>query len=203
MHKRLLTLILILFLACKGFAQYPPVLNSYAYSSTSHFINMSFNYTPNDTGTIKAQVQLATGVGDIFYDSIFLVPATITQDTVRLGPVDFCTNYLVFFNLSSAHAYGTVNQLSDAATSCVADGINEPTKNTFNAFFTGHALQIASTEIEDDLLAEVYDVTGRKISSTPVVQTVQQIKVAGGTGVYFLNLKNRTGSVYTTRFLVN
>src|ERR1019366_8646410 len=112
MNKNFLCLFLSLTVFCaKSFAQ-APQLNSYTDTISDYFVNLTINYTSNDTGTIKAQVQLEQGGGAIRYDSTYILPAAASTAVISMGPLYYCATYSsLLFNMSNSHAYSTVTNL--------------------------------------------------------------------------------------------
>ena len=204
MNKYFLCLVLSLTVFCaKSFAQ-APQLNSYTDTVSDYYINFYINYTSNDTGTIRAQIQLEQGSGNITYDSTYLLPASDTTAVLSAGPLFYCSSYSAFmFNMSNSHAYTPVTTLFSFNTLCLANGISEIQDNAFHIITAGNSLQIYSTQILPNSVAEVYDLTGRKILSANLVQPVQQITFDASAGLYLLRIAASGQSLYTTKFVTN
>jgi hypothetical protein len=201
-HLPALILVLTVF-CCKSFAQLPPQLVSYTDSPSTYYIDLYINYVPNDTGTIKAQVQLEQGSGNVVYDSIFVLPSGATTARLHVGPIFPCSYYSsLLFGMSNDSAYGTVNSLFAFSTLCNT-GIKELNEGSFFVSVLNHGLEIHASEIPENGIAEIYDLQGRKITSFNLTQSVQTVNMNAGAGIYFLRISDSNQTLYTNRFVLN
>ncbi|MDB5283639.1 MAG: hypothetical protein JWO06_2714 [Bacteroidota bacterium] len=204
MNRYLLCLFLSLTVFCnKSFAQ-APQLNSYTDTVSDYFINLYINYTSNDTGTIRAQMQLAQGSGNITFDSIYILPASGTTAVLSAGPLYYCASYSsCFLNLSNSHAFGTIADLFSFSTLCDPNSVAEVKESTYYLTMDGNSIQIHATEILAASVAEVFDLAGRKITTVNLTQSAQQVNINASSGLYLLRITAKGESVYTNKFVIN
>ena len=205
MQKHLYTVILLSLIFClKGFCQaFPPVINSYTDTVAGNYADLYLNISPNDTGIIKVQIQLQQGTGNNVYDSTYYLPAGDTSN-VKLGMVSLnpCSNFDVLINLSNDHAQGSViNPLFSFMTICT--GITSLNENNYSVIAYPQNIEIKVSELPQNGVVEIYDITGRQILTRQINQSVQQIPFNQNAGIYLLRITGNGQSLYTNRFVIN
>ena len=207
MQKHIYPVILFSLIFClKGFSQvFPPVINSYNDTAGAYFANLYINFSPNDTGNIKVQIQLQQGTGNNnVYDSTYNIPAGDTTNVeLRMTSLTPCTNYDLLINLSNDHSQGNViNPLFSFTTVCntAVTSINE---NSYAVIAHGQSVEVVCTELPQNGAIEIYDLTGRMIVSTNMHQDAQQIPFNKNAGIYLLRITGNGQQLYTNRFVIN
>ena len=194
-----------LIFCLKGFGQtFPPVINSYTDTAGAYFDNLYLNFSPNDTGNIKVQIQLQQGTGNNVYDSTYSIAAGDTTNVeLQMAPLTPCTNYDLLINLSNDHSQGNViNPLFSFTTVCntAVTSLNE---NSYAVIAHGESVEVMCTELPQNGAIEIYDLTGRMIVSNNIYQAVQQIPFNKNAGIYLLRITGNDQQLYTTRFVIN
>jgi hypothetical protein len=206
MHKRFFTLlILITTLIGKSWAQTPPTLLNYYDSAGANYMLLHITFTPRDTGVIKAQVQLQQGTGNTVYDSTYTLhalSATATDSAVLVvGPIFSCANFNLLFNLSNDSVQGDVfNPLLTFTTICT--GLDELSQNNFKAIVSGRQVQIISSSVPANSVAEIYNIAGQKIEAINIEHSTENIWLHQANGIYLLRIASEGQTVYSSRLAV-
>ena len=189
----------------KGFGQtFPPNVNSYADSVGTNYANLYLSFSPNDTGTIEAQIQLAQGTGNIVYDSTYTIPAGDTNNVeLQMPALASCNEYELLINMSNAKAQGPViNPLITFSTICTAS-VSSINENSYAVIVYQRSVEVKTSEVPQNGTIQIYDVTGRQIINTRLNQSAQQIPFDKNAGIYLLRITGNGQSLYTNRFVIN
>jgi len=194
------------FCVLKGFTQaLPPVINSYADTVTAVSAQIYLYYTANDTGTIKAQIQLQQGFGNNDYDSTYTFSAPANDSGYVQWTIDSlnpCTTYRVLADMSNDNAQGEVfNPLFTFTTLCV-NSISSLNENNYSLIALAQSIEIKTPELPQNGAVEIYDLTGRLILTTPLNQSTQQIPFNQNAGIYLLRITGNGQALYTNRFVL-
>ena len=207
MRKGLYTAFVFSLIFCaKCFSQaFPPVINTYADSVAFTYATLYISFSPNDTGVIKAQIQLQQGTGNNVYDSTYTIPAGDTSNVaLQMTPLNACSDYDLLINMSNAHAQGSViNPLLSFTTKCYAAGIEPLNANDFAVIAYGQSVEVKTNERQPNSAIEIYDVTGKLVLNTHLNQSVQQIPFNKNAGIYLLRITGNDQLLYVTRFVIN
>ncbi|HWB63259.1 MAG TPA: T9SS type A sorting domain-containing protein [Chitinophagales bacterium] len=193
------TLVLIIFSVAGCLGQLPPTLNSYADSIYATDGYLYVTYTANDTGTIRAQIQLEQGTGNVTYDSVYTLSADSSYAALHITPMYSCTNYNLLFNLSNAHAYGAViNPLFSFKTDCSAD-IAATSPANFYVAGNGGTVELYSRDLPENTHAEIFDLTGRLVAAVSITQQIQQLQLNRANGIYLLRVVAGSQTLYVSK----
>ncbi len=207
MKKHLYFIILLsTFFCLKGLAQgYPPVINSYADSAGPDSVQIFISYIANDTGVIKAQIQLQLAAGNNIYDSTLTFRAPANDSGYFQLTIDSlfpCTTYHVLSNMKNGLEQGQViNPLFSFTTTC-STGIVSLNENSYTVIASTQSIEVKTREIPQNGSIEIYDLSGRLILNTPLNQPVQQIPFNQNAGLYVLRITGNGQSLYTNRFVI-
>lgn len=205
MLKHFYAVILLTTIFClNGFSQVlPPSINSYGDTVGSNYLVLYLNYNPNSINAVKAEIQLQKGTGNNVYDSTFTLPASDSGYAVMtLSPLTPCTSYQLLINMSNDSAQGLViNPLVSFTTLC-ASGIASLSEKTFVIITGTQNIEVRSNEMSTGAQIEIYDLTGKLLLNSPLIQPTQQIPFHQYAGMYLLRITGNGQGLYTNRFVV-
>jgi len=205
MHKQLYAVILFTTVFCfKGFGQaFPPIINTYSDSVGNTYANLFISFSPNDTGTIQANIVLQKGQGNSVYDSTYTFTASDSANyEFQLDSLSPCTTYQVLTIMSNDRTVGLQsNPLLVINTLCTA-GISPVSANSFSMVVQPQSVEIKADEIPQNAHIDIYDLTGRQILTTSFNQSVQQIPFNQNAGIYLLRITGGGQTLYTNRFAI-
>lgn len=198
-----LVIIFSTFFCTKGFSQaYPPIINTYSDSSGPDNCDLNISFTPNDTGNIQLNLVIQQGTGNSVYDSTYTFTASDSAGIrFQITVLNPCTQYQVLTIMSNDRATGVQsNPLLTFSTLC-ASGITSLNENPYSLIAYPHSVEVRSNEIPETRTVEIYDLAGRLILITPLLQSVQQIPFNQNAGIYLLRITGNGLSLYTNRFV--
>jgi hypothetical protein len=207
MKKHFYFIVMFFTVFClKGFSQaFPPVINTYTDTIGTYSANIYIYYTANDTGLIKAQMQLQNGTGNNVYDSTLTFRAPASDSGYFQLVIDSllpCTNYQVLIDMSNDLAQGPViNPVFTFNTSCNT-GIVSLNENNYAVIALAQSIEVKTDQLPQNGNIEIYDLTGRLILNTPFSQSVQQIPFNQNAGIYLLRITGNGQSLYTNRVVI-
>ena len=186
----------------ESYAQTAPALLSSTYSAGSNFFLLNIQYIPHDTGVITAQVIMQQGTGSTVYDSTYYFTSHAVLDTdsatLFIGPLLLCGTFTLNFDLGNDSLQGIeYNPLYNVNLICTA--IDQPEADNFKLITQGHLIEIESRELLPNGVAEIYDMTGRKVAGAVLNQPTENVMLDAASGIYLLRIMSAGQTVYTTK----
>jgi hypothetical protein len=204
MQKHLYAVILFTTIFCmKGWGQaLPPVITSSHDNVGDDDCTIYFSFSPNDTGTIQANIVIQQGQGNSVFDSTFILTAADSANVqVEIDSLTPCTQYQVLTIMSNAKAVGLQsNPLLTFNTICAGIELLNPVRYSLMAM--PKSVEVIASEVAPGQMIEIYDLTGKEILTTSFHQSVQQIPFNQNAGIYLLRITGNGQSLYTNRFVI-
>jgi hypothetical protein len=183
-----------------------PTLVSHSHSVGYGSVTVCIEYLANDVNDIGIQIQIGKSPGDIYYDYNFTAPADSTSWCKLLSNLTVCERFRLLLNLSNTNGVGQVyDPLFEFRTGCTL-GINETNVSQIELKnYAGSNISISRSEGKiQNATINVFDVSGRKISSSNWTDETQKISTTSlERGLYFVQISTGTHTLYTDRFTVN
>ena len=186
----------------ESYAQTAPALLGSTDSAGSNFFLLKIKYIPHDTGVISAQVILEQGTGSGVYDSTYYFTSHAALDTdsatLFIGPLILCGTFTLSFDMGNDSMQGIeYNPLDTVSLICTA--VEELQMDNFKLMTQGHLIEIESRQLPPNGVAEIYDMTGRKVATTALNQPTENIMLNAASGVYLLRIMSEGQTVYTQK----
>ncbi len=203
MNKRLLALFLFFTaMIAESYGQTAPVLIKSTDSVGSNFVLLTIQYVPHDTGVIRAQVLMQQGTGTSVYDSTYTLfsHTVLGTDTATLyiGPLSLCGPYTLLFDMSNDSLQGIQYNPLDSLTIVCTD-VEQVEIDNFKLMTEGHLVEIESKQLPPNGVAEIYDMTGRRIASGGLHQSTESMTLNTANGIYLLRIMSNGQMVYSSK----
>lgn len=186
------------------FAQQPPLLNTFSFTHDAYNLTTCITYTANDTGIITVQLQLAKDeVGNIVIDKYFYSSADSGGGCFTITTLEPCTNYRVTLNMSNSNAYGPVtNPLFLFKSDCVSN-LATLSGVSYGLSSYSNIVMATVTDLSTPTFLELYDLSGRLVSSGKLTALNQSIIVNTAPGIYVGRLVAEGQTLLVNRLFID